>query len=220
MKTDAQCSQLPAKGSFFSDLCFRSYKLRRFRKYCQKTVIKLSSPKCQIPSRFRATTIGAETKVKKRDKSLLSSSTSGTTDMDNTVIQRKKEKKKKRSCHKVIPMSVSSQFHQHKSHFPAQNPAVPLITTFRLALFQLFKRPGGQPLLNSPNRGRLTRGCRLQAAAEPQGEWQTALGGGIPASIGENEANRQKERQKQTAKGLLDWRGERQHALHQHCFSK
>lgn len=95
MKTDAQCSQLPAKGRFFFDLCFRPYKLRRFRKYCQKTVIKSSPPKCQIPSRFRATTIGAETKVKKRDKSLLSSSTSGTTDMDNTVIKGKKKKKKK-----------------------------------------------------------------------------------------------------------------------------
>lgn len=164
MKTDTECLQILAIGSFL-DLCFSYYKLRQSRKSCRKTVIKSSSPTCHIPSGFRAT-IGTETKVKKRDKSLLSSSTSGMTDMDNTV---KKKIKKRRSCHKAIPTPVSSQFHQHKSHFPAHHPALSLITTFRLPLFQLFERPGGQPLLNSPNRGRLTHGCRLQAAEKPQG---------------------------------------------------
>lgn len=163
-------------------------------------MIKWSSPTCQIPSRFWATTTDVETKVKKRDKSLLSSSTSGMTDMDNTV----KKKKKKRSCHKAIPTPVSSQFHQHKSHFPAHHPAVPLITTFRLPLFQLFKRPGGQPLLSSPNRGRLTNGCRLQAAERPQGRVTDSFKS-LNSSINRRKWGKQSGREtKQTAKSLLD----------------
>lgn len=116
----------------------------------------------------------------------------------------KKEKKKKRSCHKAIPTPVSSQFHQHKSHFPAHHPAVPLITTFRLPLFQLFKRPGGQPLLSSPNRGRLTNGCRLQAAEKPQGRVTDSFKS-LNSSINRRKWGKQTGREtKQTAKSLLD----------------
>lgn len=201
--TQTALIQLLAKERFFLDWCFSYYKLRQSRKYCRKTVIKSSSPKCQIPSRFRATTVGAETKVKKRDKSLLSSSTLGTTDKDNTV-----KKEKKRSCHPAIPTPISSQFQQHKSHFPAHHPAVPLITTFRLPLSQLFKRPGGQPLLNSPNRGRLTHRCRLQAVEKPQGRVTDRLQAcfkSLNSSIKRRKWGNQTGREQiQTAKSLLD----------------
>lgn len=75
---------------------------------------------------------------------------------------------KRRHHLNAIPAIFVSQFHQPKSYFPAHHPVVPLITTFRLPLFPLFNRPGGQPLLNSPNRVRLTHGRRLQAVEKPQ----------------------------------------------------
>lgn len=58
MKTDTECLQFLANGSF-SDLCF-NYKLRRSRKYCRQTVIKSNSPICQIPPRFRHWNKGKE----------------------------------------------------------------------------------------------------------------------------------------------------------------
>lgn len=76
--------------------------------------------------------------------------------------------KKRRRYLDAIPAIVFAHFHQPKSHYPAHHPAVPLITTFSVPLFLLFNRPGGQPLLNSPNGGRLTHGCRLQAVKKPQ----------------------------------------------------